>query len=150
MSDISFRFREFHTLTAQELFAIYRLRIAVFVVEQNCPYQEADELDPISLHLEGIATNGTLAAYLRIIPPTNEKEPVSIGRVVVDPLFRNRQLGRQLMEEGMRHAADLWPSRSIRIGAQSYLTDFYTSLGFELCGPEYLEDGIPHVPMIKP
>jgi ElaA protein len=139
--------KEFHELTTAELYAIVQLRNEVFVVEQNCVYQDADNKDQKSLHL--CCWDGDkLAAYTRIIPPGISYAEASIGRVVVSPVYRKAGAGRKLMEESIKHSLDRFNADSIRIGAQVYLAGFYRSLGFIQSGGEYLEDGIPHIEMI--
>ncbi len=140
-------FKHFNELTAKELYAILQLRNEVFVVEQNCVYQDADGKDPDSLHLCGWVED-KLAAYTRIIPPGISYTEASIGRVVTSPAYRNTGIGRQLMEESIRLTFSEFKGSQIRIGAQVYLTGFYHSLGFITTGEEYLEDGIPHIEMI--
>lgn len=139
--------KKFEALTADELYAILRLRNEVFVVEQDCVYQDADDKDQSSLHLSGWKEN-ELAAYCRIIPPGIAYEECSIGRVVSSPRHRNTGVGRELMNQAIAMALDLFPECPIRIGAQSYLEKFYTTLGFRRCSDEYLEDGIPHIQML--
>jgi len=140
-------FKSFDELTVTELYAILQLRNEVFVVEQNCVYQDTDGKDPGSLHLCGWDA-GKLAAYTRIIPPGISYTDASIGRVVTSPLYRKSGLGRQLMKESIRLTFSEFNCTLIRIGAQVYLTRFYSSLGFIKTGEEYLEDGIPHIEMI--
>ena len=139
--------KKFEALTPAELYAILRLRNEVFVVEQDCVYQDADDKDQFSLHLAGWKEN-ELAAYCRIIPPGIAYEECSIGRVVSSPHHRNTGAGRELMNQAIAMSLDLFPERPIRIGAQSYLEKFYTTLGFSRCSDEYLEDGIPHIQML--
>ncbi|MBK7559830.1 MAG: GNAT family N-acetyltransferase [Chitinophagaceae bacterium] len=140
-------FKSFDELTAKELYAILQLRNEVFVVEQNCVYQDADGKDLHSMHLCGWVA-GKLAAYTRIIPPGISYTEASIGRVVTSPAYRNTGAGRQLMEESIRLTFSEFKGTRIRIGAQVYLTGFYSSLGFIQTGEEYLEDGILHIEMI--
>jgi ElaA protein len=139
--------KEFVELTTAELYAIMQLRNEVFVVEQNCVYQDADGKDQRSLHFCGW-DGEQLAAYTRIIPPGISYPEPSIGRVVTSPAYRNTGAGRKLMEESIRHAFERFNADSIRIGAQVYLAKFYQSLGFIQSSEEYLEDGIPHIEMI--
>jgi len=124
-----------------------KLRNEVFVVEQDCVYQDADGKDPYSRHLCGW-DDDRLAAYCRILPPGISYAEASIGRVVTAPAYRKAGLGRELMQQAMEKTCSLFHTGTIRIGAQCYLGKFYTSLGFLTCGPEYLEDGIPHIHMI--
>ena len=138
--------KPFAELGPEELYAVLRLRAEVFVVEQDCAYQDLDGVDQHCDHLLGLDEQG-LCCSVRAVPPdiSYPGEP-SIGRVVTAARVRGQGLGRQLMEEAIRHVAEKWPG-SIKIGAQSYLRRYYESLGFRVCGPEYDEDGIPHFPM---
>jgi ElaA protein len=144
--ELSWTLKFFSELTPHELYAIIRLRNAVFVVEQNCVFQDADNQDQSSWHLMGWQ-DGLLAAYTRLVPPGQIYEEASIGRVVTDPASRGTGAGRLLMTESIAHCEELFGSGPIRIGAQQYLEAFYTSLGFEKTGEPYLEDGIPHIYM---
>jgi ElaA protein len=138
--------KPFNELTSAELYAIMRLRNEVFVLEQNCVYQDADDKDQPSWHLAGW-DGQALVAYTRIIPPGTCYESASIGRVVVSPAYRNMGMGRILMTVSIDKTFDLFNGSSIEIGAQLYLQSFYQSLGFIVSGPQYLEDGIPHIQM---
>ncbi len=139
--------KKFEDLTVTELYAIMELRNEVFVVEQNCVYQDADGKDGLSIHLCGW-NNAKLAAYTRIIPPGISYTEASIGRVVTSPAYRKTGLGRQLMKESISRCLAEFNCAAIMIGGQVYLTAFYQSLGFIQCSDEYLEDGIPHIEMI--
>lgn len=140
-------FKKFDDLTARELYAIMQLRNEVFVVEQNCVYQDADNKDQQSMHLCGW-TGEKLVAYTRIIPPGISYKEASIGRVVTSPTYRNTGAGRQLMNESISLTFGGFNCTQIKIGAQVYLTKFYESLGFVPCSDEYQEDGIRHIEMI--
>jgi ElaA protein len=140
--------KPFAELTPHELYAIIRLRNAVFVVEQNCVFQDADDKDQDSWHLMGWQGE-LLAAYSRLVPPGLAYPEPSIGRVVSDPSVRGTGAGRLLMEESIRECLQLFGEGPIRIGAQRYLEAFYTSLGFRTEGEPYLEDGIPHIYMVR-
>ena len=140
-------FKKFDELTPVELYSIMQLRNEVFVVEQNCVYQDADDKDQPSMHLCG--WDGTkLVAYTRIIPPGISYGEASIGRVVTSPAYRNTGAGRQLMKESISRCFNEFNCTDIKIGAQVYLTAFYQSFGFIQCSSQYLEDGIPHIEMI--
>jgi len=143
---INWVFKEFDELTAAELYAIIQLRNEVFVIEQNCIYQDADNKDQPSMHLCGW-THGTLVAYTRIIPPGISYAEASIGRVVTSPAHRGTGAGRQLMQESIRLTMSRFNCSRIKIGAQVHLTKFYQSLGFIQSSEQYLEDGIPHIEM---
>jgi ElaA protein len=137
-------FAEFDTNT---LYDVLALRQAIFVVEQNCPYQDLDGLDQAAFHM--LCREGhTLLAYQRCLPPGTSYPESSIGRIIVSAAARGRQLGRELVQRGIDFNREQWPDADIRIGAQAHLADFYGSLGFELEGEEYVEDGIPHVHMV--
>ena len=139
-------FKKFDELTAAELYAIIKLRNEVFVVEQNCVYQDADDKDQQSYHLAG--WNGkNLVAYTRIIPLGISYAAASIGRVVTSPKYRKTGIGKILMQESISRTFSQFNCSEIKIGAQVYLTGFYKSLGFFKSSDEYLEDGIPHIEM---
>lgn len=137
-------------ISTDELYEALALRQRVFVVEQQCAFQEADGVDRFSWHLFGRTADGRCAAYLRIVPPGRRFEEPSIGRVVTAPEVRRTGLGRVLMQEGIRRTRELFPGRPIMLSAQRHLEDFYGSLGFTATGEPYDEDGIPHVNMILP
>lgn len=136
----------FEALTTDRLYDVLALREAVFVVEQDCAYLDADGKDRVALHLLGCDDEG-LCAYLRILPPGVSHEDVAIGRVVTAPRVRGQGWGRPLMQAGLDHAAQHFGPASVFVSAQAHLKDFYASLGFDVCGEGYLEDGIPHLPM---
>ncbi|MFT5185217.1 MAG: ElaA protein [Flavobacteriales bacterium] len=142
------RLKTFEELSTAELYDIMAERIRIFVVEQDCPYQEADGLDKVSLHMSALDEKESVAAYIRILPPGAAYKEAAIGRVIVAQEFRGQQLGRLVMERGMQEIAERWPESPIRIGAQIYLNKFYSSLGFVNEGEEYLEDGLPHIEML--
>jgi ElaA protein len=145
--EIIWSLKKFEELTALELYAILQLRNEVFVVEQNCVYQDADSKDPDCYHFMGWH-GAVLAAYTRIIPVgISYNNAASIGRVVTSPKYRATGIGRQLMQLSIQHTYTLFNCNSITIGAQLYLQKFYESLGFTQCNPVYLEDNIPHIEM---
>ena len=140
--------KKFSELTPGELYAALQLRNEVFVVEQNCVFQDADDKDQASYHLLGY-TDNKLVAYTRLVPPgVIYKEP-SIGRVVTSPSVRGIGAGRELMQESINTAYHLFGTLPLKIGAQLYLKKFYESFGFIQVGEGYIEDGIPHIYMIK-
>lgn len=139
--------KKFEELTPAELYAVMQLRNEVFVVEQNCVYQDADNKDLKSHHFMGW-DGQTLVAYTRLLPQGISFTESSIGRVVNSPRYRGMGAGRELMERSIDTALKLFNCNSIKIGAQLYLKKFYESLGFVQCGPEYLEDNIPHIEML--
>ena len=124
-----------------------QLRNEVFVVEQNCVYQDADNKDPHCYHLMGLLNN-KLVAYTRLLPPGLAYTEASIGRVVSSPSARGGGVGRELMEKSIEQVSQLFGTTSIKIGAQLYLLKFYTSIGFQQTSTVYLEDNIEHVEMI--
>jgi ElaA protein len=141
--------KKFDQLTPAELYAILRLRNEVFVVEQNCVYQDTDNKDQAAFHLMGLE-QGALIAYTRLLPPGVSYSEPSIGRVVTAAAARGGGTGRQLMEESLAACTRLFGKQPVRIGAQLYLLVFYESLGFLRSGEVYLEDGIEHIEMIRP
>lgn len=142
--------KSFDSLTITELYAILHLRSEVFVVEQQCPYQDLDYSDQKALHLMGTDEEGKLLAYTRIFAPGIKFQEASIGRVVTSPQARGKGAGRQLMERSIEVLQASYGVIPIRIGAQQYLQQFYTSLGFEQTSDTYIEDGIPHIEMLRP
>lgn len=140
----------YRDLTGDEIYEILALRQAVFVVEQQCAYLDADGKDRCGHHLLGRDVHGRLIAYLRILDPGCRFPEPSIGRVLVHPDHRGKGLGAILMREGMRECARLFPGRPIRISAQHHLRRFYEQLGFLTLGDgkPVDEDGIPHIEML--
>ncbi|HET9825922.1 MAG TPA: GNAT family N-acetyltransferase [Chitinophagaceae bacterium] len=145
---IRWQLKEFDELTARELYAILQLRNEVFVVEQNCVFQDADDKDQSAYHLMGW-NDARLVAYSRIIPAGIAYDFVSIGRVVTSPKERRNGTGRKLMTEAIDAARKLFGDASIKLGAQLYLKNFYESFGFVQSSDIYIEDGIPHIEMIR-
>lgn len=139
-------FSELDTVT---LYKMMELRQEVFVVEQNCPYMDADGDDVFAVHLMGWSEE-KLVAYLRMFAPSKKYIEASIGRVVTSPSVRGQGIGIEVMKRGLKFAHDTYIDTAIRISAQSHLRRFYENLGFEVVGEGYLEDGIPHLPMVKP
>lgn len=137
-------------MTAAELYEILRARNAVFVVEQACPFQDCDRVDPSAHHLWTPGVDGEIAAYLRVVPPGVIYTEPSIGRIITSSRARGSGLGRLLVAEGIRRTEELYGPRPIRIGAQRYLLGFYSRFGFEPTGYDYDEDGIPHSEMVRP
>lgn len=140
--------KPFVSLTPYELYAIIRLRNEVFVVEQACVFQDADNKDQYCHHL--LVWNDTqLVAYARLLPEGLAYEEMSIGRIVNSPLYRGTGAGKLLVSRALEACTELFGGGRIRIGAQLYLTRFYASFGFEESGEVYLEDGIKHIEMVK-
>ena len=140
--------KKFDELSPHELYAILQLRIEVFIVEQHCPFQDADGKDQSAYHLMGWQDD-LLAAYTRIVAPGIVYECPSIGRVVTSPKARKKGLGRLLMEKSIGETVSLYGPVDIRIGAQVYLKEFYTSLGFIQSSEIYLDDNIEHIEMTR-
>lgn len=140
--------KKFDELTTTELYRIMQLRLAVFSVEQNCAYQDADGKDLKCTHLAGYNENNELVAYARIVPAGISFTEVSIGRVITSEKVRGTGAGRELMRKAMELIEKEYGTIPIRIGAQCYLIKFYSSFGFEISGKEYLEDNIPHIEML--
>ncbi len=145
--ELKWIFKSFTELTAAELYAVLQLRNEVFVVEQNCIYQDADGKDQQTWHLMGWHEE-ELVAYTRIIPPGVSYAEASIGRVVSSPKYRRTGIGIELMKESIERCCNQFGNGPIKIGAQVYLTKFYQSFDFVQSSGEYLEDGIPHIEMI--
>ncbi|MEO5572177.1 MAG: GNAT family N-acetyltransferase [Bacteroidia bacterium] len=146
---LTWRLKKFEDLSPAELYKILSLREEVFIVEQNCPYLDTDGKDLNSHHLMGFAEKEFLAAYARIVFPGISYDEVSIGRVVSSPRYRRTGLGKILMEEALKRIAEIYGNIPVRIGAQKYLLEFYKGFGFVPEGDDYLEDGIPHVIMLR-
>jgi ElaA protein len=140
--------KSFDALTPKELYKILQLRNEVFIVEQNCPYQDCDNKDLYAWHLMGIQED-KLVAYSRLLAPGISYSESSIGRVVSSPSARKKGMGKKLMLESIRQIKNLFNTGTIRIGAQLYLQNFYESFGFTKDGEIYLEDNIPHIIMLK-
>jgi ElaA protein len=140
--------KEFNNLTPHELYAILQLRTEVFVVEQNCVFQDMDGKDDYCHHIMG--WNGDkLIATSRIVPPGIAYEFPSIGRIVTSPAARGRSAGKELVNKSISALNKLYGDSTIRIGAQLYLKKFYESFGFEQSGDVYDEDGIDHIQMTR-
>lgn len=140
--------KRFDELTPYQLYAILQLRNEVFVVEQNCVFQDADDKDQNSYHLMGFLDN-KLVAYTRLVPAGLSYEQASIGRVVTSPSVRGSGAGKLLMQQSIDSLYSLFGKVPIKIGAQLYLQHFYESFGFERISDIYLEDGIEHIYMLK-
>jgi ElaA protein len=138
----------FSELSVHELYDVLQLRSAVFVLEQQCLYPDMDNQDFHARHLLGVA-DGIVLAYARLFAPGKVYTQASIGRVVTAQACRRTGVGRQLLREAIAAVERNWGAVPIRIGAQLYLTGFYESFGFKRDGEEYIEDGIPHVHMLR-
>ncbi|WP_282134909.1 GNAT family N-acetyltransferase [Seonamhaeicola maritimus] len=140
--------KTFNELSKQELYDLLQLRSEVFVVEQDCVYQDLDGKDQKALHVLGYK-NDDLVAYTRIFKPGDYFNEASIGRVVVAKNQRQFKYGYSIMEASINAIKDFFNESKIKISAQCYLKQFYNNIGFKEVGEEYLEDDIPHVGMIK-
>jgi len=128
------------------LYDMLALREAIFVVEQTCVYLELDGLDKAALHL--VAIHGDeLLACLRLLPPDKQNDGVRIGRVAVSAKWRTQGIARMMVQKAIEKTRSAYPSATLYLHAQTYLQNFYNALGFEVCGAEFLEHGIPHIPM---
>ena len=145
--ELNWVYKSFEELTTNELYTILALRSEVFIVEQNCVYQDVDGKDKKSFHL--MAWNGNeLIAYTRIVPPGISFSEASIGRVITSARYRGLGIGVTLLEKSIHHTLESYQTHQIRIGAQLYLQKFYEGFGFIAQGEEFLEDGIPHIEML--
>ncbi len=146
-SDITIACTPFDSLTPKALYSILQLRNEVFVVEQQCIFQDADGKDPYAHHLT-IRSGEVLIAYARLLPPGIAYEYMSIGRVITSPHSRRTGAGKLLMREAISECHRLFGEGAIKIGAQLYLKEFYGSFGFQPMGEVYLEDNIEHIHML--
>lgn len=141
--------RRMEDFSAFELYALLKMRVDVFVVEQKCPYPELDGKDIDALHLT-LMHGDDLLACARILPPSQTQDPVKIGRVAVSPSHRGKHLGDALMREAIAVCEQHFLGHAIALSAQSHLQLFYQSFDFAPTSAEYLEDGIPHIDMVRP
>lgn len=143
--------KRFCELGLDELYALLRLRAEVFVVEQQCVYLDPDGKDahPDAIHLLGIDDRGALAAYLRILPAGLSYPHLSFGRVLTAPAYRGCGLADPMLREALAVIQRRWPGADIEIGAQAHLQHFYGRHGFDVSSEPYVEDGIPHVDMLR-
>ena len=140
----------FDELSTLQLYKILQLRQEVFIVEQDCPYLDADDKDQECYHILGVDDDGILQSYTRIVPPgISYKKYSSIGRVITSAAIRGKKEGVPLMEYSIEKTLKYWPDHSIKISAQTYIMKFYNSLGFQEEGEEYLEDNLPHIAMVR-
>ena len=146
--NLEWKIKRFETLSTKELYDLLQLRAEVFIVEQNCVYQDIDGKDEKALHLIG-DDNGQIVAYARLFKPHDYFEQASIGRVIVKETARSQKLGHLLMREAIQVIKSHFDQRKITISAQLYLKKFYESHGFIQTSEMYLEDDIPHIEMRK-
>jgi ElaA protein len=146
---LDWQVKSFAQLTTNQLYDLLKLRIDVFVVEQECYYPDLDEIDreQKTLHIFNYQ-EGKITSYCRVLAPgVVYKEESAIGRVIVSQQFRGQNLGYELMQQAITQTDRLWPENTCHISAQEHLAKFYNSLGFEQISDMYLEDGIPHIAM---
>lgn len=152
IAGLSWQWSRFSELSPEDLYAAVQLREAVFIVEQNCPYNDADGRDPHAWHLLGWSDQQSgkdLVAYARVFEPGVRYDECSIGRVVTAPRVRGGGLGKALMAEALRRVENLAPGQAIKIAAQRRLEKFYLEFGFRTVSEPYEEDGITHVDMLR-
>ena len=139
--------KKYNELTIDELYSLLQLRSEVFIIEQDCVYQDIDGKDQISLHVIG-KNNTTIVAYTRLFKQGDYFDEASIGRVVVDKNVRHLKYGSSIMKASINAIKNHFGTSEIKISAQLHLKDFYNSFGFKSIGDSYLEDGIPHIRMV--
>lgn len=144
---MTFKFKHFSELTTSEIYNILQLRAEIFVVEQDCVYNDIDGLDKEAFH-QFLEKDGEVVAYSRLLKPGTRFPDYSIGRVVVKDSERGTGLGIIMMEEAKTFILNNWGAEKIKISAQKYLQKFYEDLGFVVVTEEYMEDGIPHFGML--
>jgi ElaA protein len=142
------KIKPFNALSLSELYEVLQLRAEIFIVEQDCVYQDIDGKDAKALHLIG-EYDGRIVAYARLFKPGDYFDDASVGRVVVKQEFRDKKWGHDLMRESLKAIAENFGEGSVTISAQLYLQKFYEAHGFVTIGESYLEDDIPHIRMIN-
>ncbi len=141
-------YKTYKELTKDELYALLRLRAEVFVVEQDCPYQDVDNKDQKAIHV--FAANDTeIFAYARIFRAGDYFKETAIGRVTTNQFYRGTGLGKELMKKSIHYIDENFKSRNIHISAQTHLKKYYEDFGFKQIGKGYLEDNIPHIGMVR-
>ncbi|MGB2386556.1 MAG: GNAT family N-acetyltransferase [Flavobacteriaceae bacterium] len=145
---VSIFVKSFEELSKLELYKILRLRAEVFIVEQDCVYQDVDDKDQKALHVI-LKKSEEIIGYTRLFWPGDYFKEASIGRVVISKKERHNNYGSELMKASILAISEKMKEKKIKISAQTYLKNFYNNLGFLESGKEYLEDGIPHVAMFK-
>ncbi|UEL47275.1 GNAT family N-acetyltransferase [Terrisporobacter hibernicus] len=144
---MNWKIKEFNELNIEEIYKILALRNEIFIVEQECPYLDCDDKDLNSYHLF-LRENGEIVSYLRILEKGVSYDEISIGRVAVKKSYRGKGISRKMMLKAIEFIENNLSENTIKIQAQAYLLDFYSSLGFKAVSEEYLEDNIPHIDMI--
>lgn len=150
MNKLQWQRKNFKQLNTRQLYEILKLRVNVFVVEQDCPYPDLDDKDthPETIHLVAFS-NETLIAYARLLPPGLSYPEPSIGRILVKKEMRKKGIGSLLTNRAIDELKNTWPKQDIKISAQEHLQGFYENLGFDKVSNPYLEDNIPHIAMVK-
>jgi ElaA protein len=148
-ASLQWQFSSYGALSLQQLYAALQLRTEVFVVEQNCVFQDMDGADDKAMHLLG-DMDGKLVAYARCFNAGIKFKEASIGRVITHSSLRGTGLGHAVMLQAMGSMKMVWGAQPIRIGAQARLEKFYAQHGFEVASAPYIEDGIPHIEMLRP
>ena len=146
---VRFHWHAWAALDTHTLYDFLRLRVDIFVVEQRCAYPELDGLDPQCRHLCVHDADGALVGYLRLLPPGLKAPQPALGRLVVAASHRGSGLGRRILQEGLRECARRHPGQAAFLSGQQHLQAFYESAGFRTISEPYLEDGIPHVDMLR-
>lgn len=149
-SEIDWSCLRFNCLSTENLYQILQLRAEIFIVEQDCVYQDVDGFDRGGLHVMGRLPNGDdspLVCYARLLPPGAKYVGASIGRVATKKMARGSGIGKALISKSLKTCRENWPDSAITISAQQYLHKFYTGFGFETESESYDEDGIPHIRM---
>jgi len=144
---MNWKIKKFNELNIEEIYKILALRNEIFIVEQECPYLDCDDKDLNSYHLF-LTENGQIVSYLRILEKGVSYDEISIGRVAVKKSYRGKGISRKMMQKAIEFIENNLSENTIKIQAQAYLLDFYSSLGFKVVSEEYLEDNIPHIDMI--
>jgi ElaA protein len=145
--DLRWQWCRLGELSAEQVYAVLAARVAIFVVEQNCAYQDLDGLDADAEHLI-VWSGAEVAGYLRVLGPGTRFDDPSIGRIITTQPFRGSGLGRDLVAKGIERTRLRYPGQPVRISAQQYLEKFYRDFGFVTVSQPYLEDNIPHVEML--
>jgi ElaA protein len=146
---LNWQFKSFEALTQQQLYALLQLRTEVFVMEQNCAFQDMDGADDKAMHLLGIHDD-KLMAYARCFNAGIKFNEASIGRVITHASLRGKGAGHALMQQAITFTTQQWGEQPIRISAQARLEKFYQQHGFTTASAPYIEDGIPHIEMLRP
>ncbi|MEQ8586201.1 MAG: GNAT family N-acetyltransferase [Thalassobaculaceae bacterium] len=152
LSPATWRWHRWDQLDRDQVYAILKARVDIFVVEQECPYPEIDGKDPQAWHLlgyDGHPSGGVLLAYARLFAPGDYYDEPAVGRVLTTPAARGRGLGRLLMAECHRFSEARYGTAAVRLNGQGYLLQFYESLGYTAVRGPYDEDGIPHYEMLR-